>query len=593
MAVEARADHLRRLLRSEIAKPLSCIDQINTVIWQSFIDADEQHGVSQLVDALKQMLRLDPTLITAINRAAEGLDGDWFDPVYPALQQAELASAMGAFIDDAIEASDERLAALGVDTDQTSYWARLWMQPVHDGLRRGWLCLDFRAREGGPPACFARMAFSTADYPELLLRFLGDFCDLEIHHVEDRRKPVQQGPMFRYHPERMRVTRAYLKGMQPLQVTHGLPALTPPGLQALSEGVFGEVQKTHLEYPLADRVGEGGGDFMTSINREVNLAVAWLAYAGAGREIFDIPQRLADMFELSDCDDIQLSQVHTPFRAQYVHFGPREDLELAPGWRCDGAYVFAADGHMTVRLTAAHADPEELMNWRIRPEPMVVFKFEENDQVLDVGTAVDTAVARQLGELKEEAARTPDMQEAADTAREALGLAGGVKVVTAERAERERDELLRTRDVGHRALSLVVNALCYLTAYPDDVEHRWPEAAPPGLVEQLEGGTPGRRKRAEQQLHSEGFSRIRLCGRAFRAGAEHGSHADAGTVRSHWRRGHFRSQAYGQGRQLRKLVWIMPVLVNAATMTEDTQLPGHVYIVDANGALESGAPDAP
>jgi hypothetical protein len=36
----------------------------------------------------------------------------------------------------------------------------------------------------------------------------------------------------------------------------------------------------------------------------------------------------------------------------------------------------------------------------------------------------------------------------------------------------------------------------------------------------------------------------------------------SGGVSAHWRRGHFRNQAYGESRSLRKLIWIQPTMVS-------------------------------
>lgn len=42
--------------------------------------------------------------------------------------------------------------------------------------------------------------------------------------------------------------------------------------------------------------------------------------------------------------------------------------------------------------------------------------------------------------------------------------------------------------------------------------------------------------------------------------ASQGSHA---SPRMHWRRGHFRNQAYGAGLSQRKVIWLEPMLVSA------------------------------
>lgn len=44
-------------------------------------------------------------------------------------------------------------------------------------------------------------------------------------------------------------------------------------------------------------------------------------------------------------------------------------------------------------------------------------------------------------------------------------------------------------------------------------------------------------------------------------------------VAPHWRRGHFRMQPHGQGNQLRKLIFVAPLLVHAARMGEETPRP--------------------
>jgi hypothetical protein len=55
-----------------------------------------------------------------------------------------------------------------------------------------------------------------------------------------------------------------------------------------------------------------------------------------------------------------------------------------------------------------------------------------------------------------------------------------------------------------------------------------------------------------------------VVGRGFGAARERGegqSTTGRATVRTHWRRGHLRNQAYGEARALRKILWIEPVLV--------------------------------
>lgn len=44
-------------------------------------------------------------------------------------------------------------------------------------------------------------------------------------------------------------------------------------------------------------------------------------------------------------------------------------------------------------------------------------------------------------------------------------------------------------------------------------------------------------------------------------------------VTPHWRRGHFRMQPFGIGNQLRKLIFVAPVLVHAEQLQGDVPAP--------------------
>lgn len=47
-------------------------------------------------------------------------------------------------------------------------------------------------------------------------------------------------------------------------------------------------------------------------------------------------------------------------------------------------------------------------------------------------------------------------------------------------------------------------------------------------------------------------------------------------ARPHWRRGHWRRQPFGEKRALRKLIWVMPVMVQHGG---EGEADGHLYLV--------------
>ncbi|WP_261210004.1 hypothetical protein [Laspinema sp. D2d] len=100
---------------------------------------------------------------------------------------------------------------------------------------------------------------------------------------------------------------------------------------------------------------------------------------------------------------------------------------------------------------------------------------------------------------------------------------------------------------------IVLQTLLYLQTRPDDLTPPPPTA----ISTKGQGFSSGNSK-------SERFSPL-IIGQKFQPktervpGTAHSSHA---TPRTHWRRGHWRRVAIGEGRQQREWRWIQPVLVN-------------------------------
>lgn len=103
-----------------------------------------------------------------------------------------------------------------------------------------------------------------------------------------------------------------------------------------------------------------------------------------------------------------------------------------------------------------------------------------------------------------------------------------------------------------------------VTAHPDDIATVWPTGTPGALQTKASTGQGKDVRRARSQLAARGYVPVLLCGQQVerqrqrvRASASPG----AGHPVTHRRRRHWRNQAHGPGRSLRKLVWVMPMLV--------------------------------
>ena len=85
--------------------------------------------------------------------------------------------------------------------------------------------------------------------------------------------------------------------------------------------------------------------------------------------------------------------------------------------------------------------------------------------------------------------------------------------------------------------------------------------------------SPKARSKAASKLRALGFSQITELGGAFaralrRREAAEGDEARRGP-RAHWRKGHWRMQAFGPGFGERKIVWIAPAMVAGNPEPED------------------------
>jgi hypothetical protein len=324
--------------------------------------------------------------------------------------------------------------------------------------------------------------------------------------------------------------------------------------------------------------------FTLVIEAEEILALAWLKYVGAGKQLFHIPNHMADMLRATDVNQVPVAMIRVPYQSLFLHFGSQVDLELAHGWFIDGCYV---EYHPEVPVisftfTAKPSHQNRVTEWHSFGEPVEVLHFEKDAFSSDLASAVDRAIEKKLQHIR------TDLEKGDTDLADEINLEAGfdllpegarVRRISGTRATMQIELLDQRRQLIRGALQLTVNALCYLTAYPDDIVEHWPNDIPEHLRLNSEVGTPNERKRASQELVRLGYSRVKMCGTALSRSHHSRGNANDGenqTVRTHWRRGHWRRHAHGEGLTLRKLIWLMPTLVNPAGTTEDI---GHIYEV--------------
>ena len=121
----------------------------------------------------------------------------------------------------------------------------------------------------------------------------------------------------------------------------------------------------------------------------------------------------------------------------------------------------------------------------------------------------------------------------------------------------------RERTSFEKAVHQLAKVMLYLNL-PEAEQARRPERSE--LLRRLRGLGPKKAARLQRKL-ARAYDRIVIGGRREVEGSPGtGMSADPahGSVRPHWRRGHFRRIRFGEGLSESRLGWIRPVLVNAA-----------------------------
>lgn len=275
--------------------------------------------------------------------------------------------------------------------------------------------------------------------------------------------------------------------------------------------------------------GQIPSEFVVVIQLLSQLVLMHALYVSAGRQVFQFTPGLIGEFKRTDISETPVGRLSLPYAAGFLHFGRQADLVLDEIGRTspeqvDGAYYHCSpDGRLTVQFTLSrpHEAPSKL--------PGPAFSIKAENLGLPAHQAVDKAMEEYWG---------LDNQPPDNSALDAWHESG-----------REWDAT--TRPVIHASLSLVLNALFYLDAYGADTGAVLPADIPAPLREAVEkavrSGKPKAVRNARRELNAEGFTFVRMCGVDFDTQKAPGEGVEGSrhSVRTHWRRGHWRMQPCG------------------------------------------------
>jgi len=292
-----------------------------------------------------------------------------------------------------------------------------------------------------------------------------------------------------------------------------------------------------------------------------HVRFAYQCYRNRGENIFHFNPTLTEMLSVTDIDAVTLDEFRLPFSALYIHF--EAPLPFSPTHGVDGVYIHedregtGADlvlflSFTTVALGADYSERQPLHDFLLRDHSYsLVLPF-------DKGTIVGQALAGALEDESEE--------EHWDS-------------------EYGLDWLPQLKSY----LGTLISCLFYLDYEGQEITEAYPPFAPPNLLTRATVPQDTKDKhRATRKLEALGFRRIHFCGESLRD-FKRPSVPTGRTVASHWRRGHWRQQAYGTGYGLHKKLWIRPVLIRPDEAPPKIR---HIYVPDppAPSDSETGTP---
>ena len=395
-------------------------------------------------------------------------------------------------------------------------------------------------------------------------------------------KPVPDVPLFRYQPQRFRAFVPFAKNLVHLAENSGDTMFTADTINAVAQEYI-QNQRDPGALMIRPRITNRNKRELRDITE---LGLFFCEFNRTGRQIFDFPHTLIEMFRHTDVADIPLDALQFPYPCFYLYFGPQTDLETKPGWHPDGAYVsvLGETKHIQMLLTSAPPDVATYARWLSHHEPIYAQAMSPEMTKIGVGEATEMVLAEKINELRKQINGPGLPIEAAvdDLRAEGVDVPDGMKIGDAsQRNARAELEALPAKQAAWREmLNLVVNALAYLSAYPEDIDQRWPDNTPRSLYLQSQDGTPKQKRRARSKLSSLGYTSVHMCGRRIRQNASLPSDPanETSTRKPTWVRGHWVRQPYGPKHSLRRLQWRMPHLRNA-TETPSPEETGHIYAV--------------
>lgn len=392
----------------------------------------------------------------------------------------------------------------------------------------------------------------------LIIKLASDH-NLKISAKRGDSEIIPPGPMHKYHPERFMRYRGYVTTPPAKSVARtAFGSLYKSQADALKEEVVLEVAQGISNIKWSGRVNHNVGLKHLISRKETEVFVRRSSFNVAGKRIFDIHPTLSEMFLQTDIPDVDFSEIKSPFESYYLHFGPVSSMPLPNGWLMDGAYIEHSEKNkiFQVMLTFCNSDHSRYSKWPVEVEPSYPISVKPDDYSKKIIEGVGAVISKQR-KINEENLKLIRDDEVVEVPGGHIALVDITRFV----AEIESTLLPEYFNLAEKAMTLVLNSIFCITTYPEKIIKGWPDNAPEELIALLSEGTPKQSKSSKSELELLGYRSISFLGPKSFPGllANNGDHDRKA---SHWRKGHWREQAYGKGWAQHRRKWIWPILIN-------------------------------
>jgi hypothetical protein len=301
------------------------------------------------------------------------------------------------------------------------------------------------------------------------------------------------------------------------------------------------------------------GQIPQKIDRKYILAYGHIIF-WHGRNIFETPPNLVRLLSKTEVDNVRFRDILLPYQEMYIHFGEVKDIvydvnridQNLEKYYLEGAYVMDCGTYFD--FITCYKSPKDDFSQQtnaLYDDRLQAFEFS-----LDCDDPENDTVGKCFIDFVSERDRMLEEYRCDE-------IASGDK----------SGEFAMEFAIISKSIKLILNTICYINAFRNDVKVTSTNEQATELLRQLEQTKKSRKRtKITQKLSKLSYSRIHLLGQNLQN--EYERLSTGREVEPHWRRGHWRNQPYGKGLLETKLIWIKPTIIR-----KDKGCPnkGHIY----------------